>query len=72
MILNNPMNNPNKTPLEEFPYIAQGRAVQIVEPRETILESWILCRSRDGAEWFVPILELKPSCNYQICLGDLQ
>jgi len=44
----------------EFPWFAtnEKQEVQIVKPRQVIMGNWLLCRNREGAEWFVPFPEL--------------
>lgn len=46
--------------ITEFPYFATNEKceVQIVKPMQKIMGNWILCRNREGAEWFIPFTEL--------------
>lgn len=45
----------------EFPWYAtnEKREVFIVKPRQIIMGNWLLCRSREGEEWYVPFPELR-------------
>lgn len=51
----------SKSESEELNWWAtsEKQAVKIVKPIQRIMGNWLLCRNKEGMEWFIPFYELQ-------------